>query len=85
MNCYYLVCIPRTETLAYKIGHIGFLDIKKISTMTEGPTEEFFSEVYTDVFSDCPSDSESNSGNLEQDNVSEDSESDIRPPKSRIC
>ncbi|KAI4476042.1 hypothetical protein M0802_014947 [Mischocyttarus mexicanus] len=51
--------------------------------MTEGPTEEFFSEVYTDVFSDCPSDCESNSGKLKQDNVSEDSESDIRPPKSR--
>ncbi|KAI4474368.1 hypothetical protein M0804_014894, partial [Polistes exclamans] len=32
------------------------------------------------ALSDCPSDCESNSGNFENDTVSEDSESNIRPP-----
>lgn len=34
-----------------------------------------------DVLSDCPSDFELNCSDLENDTVSEDSESDIRPPK----
>ena len=45
--------------------------------------EEPYTEIYADALSDCPSDCESNSGNFENDTVSEDSESDIRPPKSR--
>lgn len=34
-----------------------------------------------DVLSDCPSDFELNCSDLENDTVSEDGESDIRPPK----
>lgn len=83
MQCNYLVCIPRAVSLAYKTGQVAFLVVKKISTMTERTNEESFSEVYADALSDCPSDCESNSGNLENDTVSEDSESDIRPPKSQ--
>ncbi|KAL6420058.1 hypothetical protein ACFW04_011915 [Cataglyphis niger] len=51
--------------------------------MTERTNEKPFTEVYADALSDCPSDCESNSGNFKNDTVSEDSESDIRPPKSR--
>ena len=36
---------------------------------------------YADVLFDSPSDSESNCGDLENDTVSEDNESDIRPAK----
>lgn len=51
--------------------------------MTERTNEEPFTEVYANALSDCPSDCESNSGNFKNDTVSEDSESDIRPPKSQ--
>lgn len=48
--------------------------------MTER-NEESFNELYPDSLSDCRSDCESNCGNCENDTVSEDSDSDIRPPK----
>ncbi|KAI4475508.1 hypothetical protein M0802_015128 [Mischocyttarus mexicanus] len=40
-------------------------------------------ELLAEYLPHCPSDCESNSGNLENDTASEESESDIRPPKSR--
>ena len=52
-----------------------------MSTMTERSNGESFSELHADVLSDRPSDYESNCGDLENDTVSEDSESDIRPAK----
>ena len=51
------------------------------STMTERTNEESFNELYADVLSDCSSDCESNYGDLENNTVSEDSKSDIMPPK----
>ena len=49
--------------------------------MTERSNGESFSELHADVLSDRPSDYESNCGDLENDTVSKDSESDIRPAK----
>ena len=52
-----------------------------MSRMTERTNEESFNELYADVLSDCSSDCESNYGDLENNTVSEDSKSDIMPPK----
>ncbi|KAI4475982.1 hypothetical protein M0804_013967 [Polistes exclamans] len=51
--------------------------------MTERTNEEPFTKVYADALSDCLSDCESDSSNFENNTISEDSESDIKPQKSR--